>query len=410
MIRIGIVGCGRILAAHLRGYRLLRQAGVDDFRITALCARRQADAEMYLVRGEGPPQRPAVSDLPGDPLSIGDEYLSDFQADESPQVFSDYRQMIASGLVDAVNDFSSHGLHHHVAEAALSADKDLMSQKPLAASVAAARRMCELADRRGQVFGVFENFRHLAATRHLRWWFEDAHRGGRVQMIWIGYVGAWWAPDRIVAHTPWRHRRREGGGISLDLGVHFFDQIRHVAGEIESVTAQTAVLEPKRFTRDVENQVVAEIDCDADDTCLAQFRTVSGAVGSLTASWCGHGGATLVDSGSVWYGTRGRVSGPQVTLDDGAVHSLEELYRRGASAERQARDFPLGLTDSFALAQYDWLEAVRRRRPPETDGWEGLRDLAAAYAIVESAHAGRLVAVADVLSGAVADYQRVTAE
>ncbi|MBI3468623.1 MAG: gfo/Idh/MocA family oxidoreductase, partial [Planctomycetes bacterium] len=77
-----------------------------------------------------------------------------------------------------------------------------------------------------------------------------------------------------------------------------------------------------------------------------------------------------------------------------------------ASPARQAADFPLGLDDSFALNQYDWLSAVRDRRDPETSGREGLRDLAAAYAILESAHARRTVAVEEVLSGELREFQR----
>jgi predicted dehydrogenase len=404
MIRIGIVGCGRILAAHLRGYRLLREAGVDTFRITALCARRREDALMYVHRGEGPPQRPAVSTIAGDPLAIDDEYLSDFQNDVEPAIFTDYREMIARGPIDAVNDFTAHSLHHQIAACAFDHGKHLLSQKPLAVSVTAARRMCETAEAHDRVFGVFENFRHTTETRQLRWLF-DSGVGGRLQMVLMGYIGAWWAPDRIVAGTPWRHRRDEAGGVALDMGVHLFDQIRHVVGEIRSVSASTAILEPRRVSVDSSGSVAERIDCDADDTFFAHFDTESGIVGQLSASWAGHGGETLVGAGSVYYGDRARVTGSRVTFDDSSA-GLDELYRKQAPADRKARDFPLGLDDSFALSQLDWLEAIRTQRQPETSSREGLADLAAAYAILESAHAGRRIAVRDVLDGTVRDYQR----
>jgi 1,5-anhydro-D-fructose reductase (1,5-anhydro-D-mannitol-forming) len=405
MIRIGIVGCGRILAAHLRGYRLLREAGVDDFRITALCARTEVDAHMYIRRGAGPPQREPCSGILGDPLAVGNEYLSDFQDADDVEVYTDYRQMITTAPIDAVNDLTTHALHHEVAAAAFAADKHLMSQKPLAVSVRAARAMCDEAEARGLTFGVFECFRHMSETRQLKWWFTP-ERGGRLQMILVGYVGAWWAPDLVVAHTPWRHVRDEGGGISLDLGVHFFDQIRHLAGEIRSVTAQTAIVEPVRRFLATGGEVPGTIDCDADDTCFVSFDTEQGVVGQINASWAGHAEATLLGEGSVFYGQQSRVSGDRLTHDDGSSGSLADEYAAGASAQQQGDDFPLGLSDSFALAQYDWLRAVADRREPETSGREGLGDLAAAFAILESATIGQRVAVSDVLDSTIDEYQR----
>jgi len=108
MIRIGIVGCGRILNAHLQGYRQLREAGFDNFRITALCARNLDDALMFRTRGEGPTPRPPVLDpATKDPLAAPHIYLSDFQPDTEVAVFTDYQAMLDANVVDAVNDFTS---------------------------------------------------------------------------------------------------------------------------------------------------------------------------------------------------------------------------------------------------------------------------------------------------------------
>lgn len=405
MIEIGIVGCGRIMAAHLRGYRLLREAGVDDFRITALCSLSEDEARMYVRRGEGPRQRSAVSQFVGDPLAVDDQYVSDFQDDVEVRVYSDFRRMIDEAPITAVNDFTSHALHHQVAEAALTAGKDLLTEKPMAVTIRAARRMCEWAEARERILGVFQSGRYLPRTRHLRWLF-DSGLVGSLQMVLMGSVGARWAPDRVVADTPWRHRRDEAGGIALDVGVHRFDLIRYLAGEIRDIQARTAIVEPIRWGHDEQQRLTWRVECDAEDTVYASFATVAGVTGELTASWAGRGGGTMPGTGDVYYASRGRISGEEVTLDDGTTANLAELYEQHCPPDRKARDFPLGLTDAFALAQYEWLEAVRRRRPPETSGRDALQSLACAFAVLEAAYAGRQVEVREVVGETLEEYQR----
>ncbi len=410
MIRIGIVGCGRILAAHLRGYRLLREAGVEDFRITALCARREDDARSYVKRGEGPPQRTAVSTIAGDPLAVDDEYLSDFQPDVGVAIYTDYETMIAEGPVDAINDFTVHRLHHLIAKIAFDHGRHLMSQKPLALSIEGARRMCAQAELAGVTFGVFENLRFASGTRHMAWAFSESGPLGDFQMALLGNVGTWWAPDLIVAETPWRHELADAGGITLDLGPHFFDMIRHIGGsEITSVTGQTQVVEATRYLlRD--GRKTDAIACDADDTFYASFQTDSGASGTVFGSWAGHGTNTVVGNGPVFYGSKGRVSGDLLHLDGHPEpQSLGARYAADCPDALKHKHFPLGpaMTDGFALNQHDWLEAIRNGRQPETSGAEGLRDLACAYAVVESARAGRRVSIEEILSGSLRDYQRV---
>jgi len=404
MIRIGIVGCGRIMAAHLRGYRLLREAGVDDFRITALCSLPVEEAQMYVRRGHGPPQRPAVSNFPDDPLAVADQYVSDFQDDVEVQVYGDFRRMMAEAPIDVVNDYTNLAMHHQVGRAALEAGKDLLTEKPMAVTVRAARRMCELAESRGLVLGVFQSGRFAPRTRHLRWLLDNG-RLGRLQMVLVGSVAARWAPDAIVADTPWRHRRNEAGGVALDVGVHRFDMIRYLAGEVKNIQARTAIVEPVRVTRDPSGNVTGRVECDADDTVYASFEAEHGATGMLLISFAGCGGPTLLGGGDVFYGSAGRVSGPDVTWADGSSENLARLYEHNCDPARRGRDFPLGLSDTFALTQFDWLDAVRRRRQPETSGREGLADLACAYAVLESAQAGRCVEIDDVAAGRVREYQ-----
>lgn len=407
MIRIGIVGCGRILNAHLQGYRQLREAGFDNFRITALCARNPQDALMFRKRGEGPPPRPPVLDpSTGDPLAAPHTYLSDFQPETEVEIFTDYKDMIDSGLVDAVNDFTSLYMHHQVGMYALGRGLHLLIQKPLTISVKSGRQLVDLAQQRGLTLGLFENVRQSASVRAAHWAVQKGIIGD-MQMAVLGSVGGFWSPDKIVAETPWRHRKLEGGGGgAIDIGVHIMHWVRYVCGDIYSVQAAVRTFEPARYTRDAAGAIVNRVDANVDDTYFATINFWNGALGQLLWSWGAHGEPLEIPGTPAFFGSKGCIKGDTVILDDGTRTTTTALFNAGADAATKAQFYPHGFTDPYTIQQYDWLHAIEQGGQPETDGEVGLYDLAAAFAMIESSHLGRTVTLEEVLSGEVADYQR----
>jgi 1,5-anhydro-D-fructose reductase (1,5-anhydro-D-mannitol-forming) len=406
MVRIGIVGCGRILNAHLQGYAKLRAAGVDNFRITALAARRAEDAQMFRQRGEGPPPRPPVlAPETGDPLAAPHTYVSDFQDDVDVRIYTDYTEMLADGVVDAVNDFSTLALHHQVAQHAFRHNQHLLTQKPLAISVKAARQMVEGARTQGLTLGTFENVRQSLGARAAAWAIQKGLLG-EPQMAVAGSLGGLWSPDKVVADTPWRHDKLlGGGGGSIDIGVHQFHLLRYVFGEVAWVQAVAKTFEPVRRRRDEDGNVIEEIRATVDDTYLATAGFENDAVGQLLWSWAGRGGELRIPAAPAFFGSEGAILAGELVSEKGVRAPLVDYFQEHMTPEERERFYPLGLTDLFAIQQLDWLQAIEAGADPETSGEEGLRDLACAFGMLESSELGRRVTLDELLAGEVATYQ-----
>jgi predicted dehydrogenase len=361
------------------------------------------DAAMFRQRGEGPPPRAPASTNPADPLGAPHLYVSDLHPEPLPTLYDDWRKMLDDDVVDAVLVLVPVGMHHQVVLDCLAAGKHVLVEKPFAISVRAGRAMVDAAVKHKVVVGVAESLRYTDGARASRWTLEQGLIG-ELQLWLSGGFGNEWSPDRIVAHTAWRHRKLDaGGGGAVDVGVHLFHLIRYLMGPVEEVSALVRTLEPERFTRDETGEVTNRVQNEVDDVFLANLRFASGAIGTAFWGWGGRGEPTSL--GQSIYGTAGVLKGGEVVRDDGFRGAASDLFSRGAGPDLHRRFFPHGVRDSFALEMLDFLHAIQTGQPMEASGDEGLNDLAAAYAVLESATANRPVAVADVLSGAVAEYQ-----
>jgi predicted dehydrogenase len=138
-----VVGVGWFSeTVHLAGLQSHARA-----EVTALCARHRANAE-------------AVSLRHGYPV-----------------VFTDYTEMLASGMLDAVVIVTPDHLHHDMALQAFARGLHVLSEKPLARTAADARDMLAAAQASGRVHMMMFTWRWLAIPMFGKQLIDDGYIG-----------------------------------------------------------------------------------------------------------------------------------------------------------------------------------------------------------------------------------------
>lgn len=405
-IGLAFIGCGGIVSAHLNGLRILQDHGLDNVRVAGLCSRSAENARRYNERGNSPDPLPPIVPGTADPLNIRDVYVTDLEQGTPAKVYTFWQDVITDPDVDAVVILTPVASHHTIGMAAMAAGKHVLIEKPLAITTRAGRKLCEMAEEENVVLSVAESLRYHIETRAMKWALARDYIGKLEMMIQIG-VGSVWSPDKIVGRTRWRHEKMQAGsGILMDVGSHVFDQVRYLMGEPRLITGTTAMIEPMRVTRDRNGEVIETVTCDVEDTAFATMTFDNDVIASFNMSWAGRPEAADMQCGGILHGDMGCIQGGNIISDHKGTLPLVGTFVDTVPPHEHHALFPDGVENPFALELHEFLSAIREGRKPETDGWEGLKAVAMAMAVVESSQRGESVPFIDVYNCTIEAYQR----
>jgi predicted dehydrogenase len=154
-----------------------------------------------------------------------------------PKAFTDYRELLARDVVDAVIVSTPDHTHEEIAVAALEAGKATYVEKPLAITIEGCDRILATAARTGTRLYVGHNMRHMAFVQLMRDRIRDGVIGD-VKALWcrhfVGYGKDFYFRD-------WHADRRNTTGLLLQKGAHDIDVIHWLAGSsTRRVTAMGA--------------------------------------------------------------------------------------------------------------------------------------------------------------------------
>ena len=178
-------------------------------------------------------------------------------------------------------DAAPSGLRVGLVQRAIAAGKHIYCEKPIAGGSADALMLHRLAQAAGVKAGTVQDKLFLPGFAALLG-LSRAGYFGRVLEVRLE-MGRWIFDgfDQPGQRPSWNYRKRDGGGLILDMFPHWRYMLDGLAGDVQAVSAVARTHVPRR-----RDEAGAEYEVDVEDSVFAQFELPDGGIASVNSSWC----------------------------------------------------------------------------------------------------------------------------
>lgn len=277
-------------------------------------------------------------------------------------------EVLADAPPDFVLDLTIPEARASVVTAALNAGCHVLSEKPMAASIAEARALLELAEKRGKLFMISQNRRWDAKHVQIQQALRRDVLGAVGTVNCAFYLGAHFGGFRDSMENP----------LLLDMAIHHFDLARFFTGE-DPLAVYAKAFNPKGSW--YAGQAAA--------SCI--FELTGGVVFSYQGSWCAEGYPSSWNGDWRFVGERGSILYEHDAAPQAQVVAGQEGF------QRPLKDVELPAAHLAEPQQHgalrEMLSFLQGGPKPATEARDNLKSLAMVFGAVESARTGERVVV-----------------
>jgi len=192
----------------------------------------------------------------------------------------DAPKTLADKTIDIYFDVAATGGRLARALRAVAAGKHIYLEKPVADSSAEAMQIVRAAKARGVKAAAVQDKVYLPGFHKLRK-VRDSGFFGRILSARL--ESGWWVFDGELypsQRSSWNYRKKDGGGLVLDMYPHWRYLTASLMGPIKAVSCRKLTQQKKRW-----DEAGKPFDVDVEDEVFATFEFESGAMAQVTTSW-----------------------------------------------------------------------------------------------------------------------------